>query len=187
MSLFGNIFDKDLNINDSKFQDEPYIKRIFNFLESRSSPRSPRRNEKDTTDGKNSPTTTRKVSINEKAKRFDLSPKNQDVVDYCHSLINVNFHGQVDTEENDSSSLIPPTVVKDGEMSLAEAMIGMDELLRSVGDDFSGDEEEFQFFLQACVEARDPDKGNDRWFRRKFNLDAKNFVQIYKRRNSMYF
>ncbi len=115
--------------------------------------------------------------------RFDLTPKNMNIAVYCRSLINVNFTGQSSSPDDQDScrSLVPPTAVSD-EANLAEALRGIDELLRSVDNDFSGHEEEFRYYLQACIEERDPSKGNDQLYRMKFIQDAKQFVRIYKNR-----
>lgn len=109
-------------------------------------------------------------------KKFDLSPKNLNIAVYCRSLINVHFTGQhpMPNEDEESPSLVPPTVATN-ELSLSEALAGVDELLRNVDNDFSGHEEEFNFFLQGCIEAR----GSDMLLRRKFLQDANRFVQIF--------
>lgn len=204
MSFFGNIFDKDAKLSSESvdFFDAEFIKRISDFIDEKinslklNTSKSKRENGELT--GRNNNTTGKRalddepvevtpVAANqtEVVKRFDLSPKNQVIVDYCKSLINVHFHGQCDTEDLINSDLTPPTVINSN-TTLSDALVAMDELLRTVDKDFSGDEEEFQYYLQACLEARYPKGDIERRVRRKFALDARKFVQIYKQRNSEY-
>ena len=196
MSLFGYIYDKDTRLSgDSEMIfDTDYVKKFSNFIDEKvkiyksqwkqsadyddcaksNLHASPSEKGKKADQGKLSA---------EQVKRFDLSPKNSDIVEYCKSLINIHFHGQSDgSDAAEELALLPPTIAL-SQVALSEAVRDIDELLRTVDKDLSGEEEEFQFYIQACFEARNPEQSEERRFRRKFNHDAKRFVQIYQQRN----
>ena len=195
MSLFGYIFDKDAKFsNGSEINvNVQCIKTVTNFIDEKvrtyksqwfpnsDCDTSPTSNVK-SNQSANGKTTDHEKIEGDQVKRFDLSPKNADIVDYCKSLINISFHGQCEIVDSIEAGLLPPTVVTI-DVKLSEAVKGIDELLRTVDKDFSGEEEEFQFYVHACTEARNPKEINKRRFQRKFFQDAKKFVQIYKERN----
>eukprot|EP00794_Sanderia_malayensis_P020205 gene20205-22181_t len=165
-------------------KDEFYIRSVFDIVDrGKDSPQQQRQR------NTNSPyyTTLEEEQMpNQKERtRFDLSPKNMNIAVYCRSLINVNFTGQCSLPDDmDSCGLVQQTDAQDG-VNLAEALCGIDELLRSVNNDFSGHEEEFQYYLHACMEARDASKGTDSLYRMKFMQDARQFARIYKNRQSV--
>jgi len=195
MSLFGYIYDKDtrLSSDSEMIFDTDYVRKISNFIDEKvkiyksqwkqnadyddcaksNLCASPSEEGKKVDQGKLSA---------EQVKRFDLSPKNSDIVEYCKSLINIHFHGQSDGSDAEALALVPPTI-SPSQVALSEAVKDIDELLRTVDRDFSGEEEEFSFYIQACFEARNPGQINERRFRRKFNHDAKRFVQLYQQRS----
>ena len=196
MSLFGYIYDKNAKFSSESAMifESQCIKKVTDFIDEKIKAHKPQwsRGASDyhscSTSMQNSDSPDQGIAFagepqTEQVKRFDLSPKNPDIVKYCKCLINAKFQGQCD--ESDAEDLIPPTVVP-GNMKLSNALKAIDELLRTVDQDFSGEEEEFHFYLQACIEARLTNKVNERSVRRKFYLDAKKFVQIYKQRNSEY-
>ena len=196
MSLFGYIYDKNVRFSsDSEMIFETqYVRKFTNFIDEKVKEYKSQWNRNTGYDGapssncsppsKGGRVDQEKVQADQ-VKRFDLSPKNPDIVDYCKSLIDIKFHGQCDISDCNDAQLIPPTAVTT-DVTLSEAVKGIDELLRTVDKDFSGEEEEFQFYIQACIEARNPGQIDERRFRRKFYNDAKKFVQIYKQRNSKF-
>ena len=198
MSLFGYIYDKNVRFSSESEMifDTQYVKKFTNFIDEKVKECKSQWNRNTSYDGVASSTSNCSPSSNgekvdqeklqaDQVKRFDLSPRNPDIVDYCKSLINIRFHGQCDTEDFNDATLIPPTVATT-DVTLSEAVKGIDELLRTVDRDFSGEEEEFQYYIQACIEARNPGQIEERRFKRKFYHDAKKFVQIYKQRNSKF-
>ena len=143
---------------------------------------------------KNSSADAERFSPTEKRTRkksrlaFDFTPQNINIAFYCKSLIALKFYGEKPSplssrySSQEILNILPPTA--DEPLTLAECLSGLDDVIRSVGDTFSGYEEEFQFYLQGCLEARDRSQGENVWFRKKFRQDARRFIKIYKERGS---
>lgn len=120
------------------------------------------------------------MSIRRKtSKMMNVTPQNLDIVEYCKSLINISFHGQI--------TLKPKTefcgLLEDSTTYLIPLFLqSLDTFLRSFGttNKITGEEEEFKYYIQGLLEKR-----NARDCMEKFWKDAERFVQIYNKRGGM--
>ena len=125
---------------------------------------------------KNSLTNFSKETIQSiKRKTSNLvAPKNIEVASYCRELINVSFHGQVTVK----TELELFNLLDEGNSSytLAALLQSLHRFLSSFNNvnEFTGDEEEYRYYVQGLMERRNQNDMD------KFWKDAKKFVDIFK-------
>ena len=115
-------------------------------------------------------------------------PVSRETAEYCISLVNGIFEGEIDDLKQTYGKLINQEFTKKvsigtKERHLGYILEGMDELLRSLGDDFTGKEPEFLNYLEhvASIRWKEDKDGSYEEFRTKMYADAERFALIYRR------
>jgi len=126
-------------------------------------------------------TPVHKESIKESIRRKTsnlVAPHNHEITNYCKSLINVSFHGQVTLK---AQLELYNLLGEDSSYTLAALLQSFHQFLQSFGNThlITGEEEEFRYYVQGLMERRNQND-MDRFWR-----DAKKFIDIYKTRGGI--